>query len=66
MSKFKWLFLIAVCVITFAACGSDTVTLHCDGENCDNTVEVKVKKENTPDESWIIFCADCEEKVLSD
>ena len=44
MKKIYLLFLIAVLMISMTACKKETVILHCDGENCSNTVEVEVKK----------------------
>ena len=59
-------FLVLILLLSLVACKSETVTLHCDGENCDNTVEVKVENDSVPDESWIIFCQDCADNVLND
>ena len=55
-----------ILTISLAACKTETVTLHCDGENCENTVEVEVEKGSKPDESWIVFCQDCADNVLDD
>ncbi len=66
MRKICMFFLVLILLLSLVACKSETVTLHCDGENCDNTVEVKVEKDNVPDESWIIFCQDCADNVLDD
>lgn len=66
MKKICLLFLVLVLAISLAACKTETVTLHCDGENCENTVEMEVEKGNTPDESWIVFCQDCADNVLDD
>ncbi|MBQ3604461.1 MAG: hypothetical protein IJA02_11530 [Clostridia bacterium] len=66
MRRICLLFLVLIFLLSLVACKSETVTLHCDRENCDNTVEVKVEKDNVPDESWIIFCQDCADNVLDD
>ena len=66
MKKIYLLFLIAVLMLSMTACKKDTVILHCDGENCSNTVEVEVKKDETPDEDWVVFCQDCADNVLDD
>ena len=62
MRKIYLMFLFVALVLCLTACG-ETVTLHCDGENCDNTVEVKVEKDKSPDESWVVFCEDCAEAM---
>ena len=66
MRKICALFLVLILLLSLVACKSETVTLHCDGENCDNSVEVKVENDSVPDESWIIFCQDCADNVLND
>ena len=66
MKKVLVFLLIAVLMLSLAACKTETVTLHCDGENCENSVEVEVKNGNTPDESWVVFCQDCADNVLDD
>lgn len=66
MRKIYLLLLTVVLMLGLVACKKETVTLHCDGENCQNTVEVEVGKDGTPDESWIVFCQDCADSVLDD
>ena len=66
MRKIYLLLLIVVLVLGLAACKTETVTLKCDGEDCQNTVEVEVGKNGTPDESWVVFCQDCADNVLDD
>lgn len=66
MKKICVIFLIVVLILSLAACKTETVTLHCDGENCENTVEVEVKNGNTPDEGWVVFCQNCADNVLDD
>ena len=66
MKKICFLLLIAVLVCSMTACAAGTVTLHCDGENCANTVEVEYEGDNKPDEQWIIFCETCAKNVLED
>ena len=58
--------LVVVFMLSLTACGNDTVTLHCDGENCSNTVEVEVTKDETPNEDWVVFCRDCTNNSLAD
>lgn len=66
MKRVWLLFMIVILLFSLVACKTETVTLNCDGENCNNTVEVKVDKDNTPDESWVVFCQDCADNVLND
>lgn len=66
MKKFSLLVLIVLFLVSLIACKSETVTLHCDGENCTNSVEIKISKDGTPDESWIIFCETCANEQLDD
>lgn len=66
MRKFCVLFLIAVMAMSMMACTSEKVTLHCDGENCNNTVELDAGYKGAPDESWIVFCQECADNKLSD
>ena len=66
MRRTTLLLLVLALMFCMAACNPETVTLQCDGENCENTVEVRVEKDRTPDESWVIFCQDCADKVLKD
>lgn len=60
------LFLILICMFSLTACKKETVMLCCDGDNCQNTVEVKVEKKRIPDESWVVFCQECADNVLGD
>ena len=66
MKKTGMLFLLIALILCLVACENEIVTLHCDGENCGNTVEVEVTRENIPDESWVVFCQNCAETVLND
>lgn len=66
MRKICLLLLVVLLVLSLAACKTETVTLKCDGEDCQNTVEVEVGKDSTPDESWVVFCQDCADNVLDD
>ena len=66
MRKIYLLLFVAALMLSLVACKSETVTLRCDGESCQNIVEVKIGKDTTPDDSWIIFCQDCADKVLAD
>ena len=66
MKKICMLVLMFVFILNFSACNSETVTLHCDGEDCENTVDVEVEGDNVPDESWVVFCQNCADDVLDD
>lgn len=66
MKKIFLLFIITVLAFGITACKKKTVILQCDGENCTNTVEVEVKKDETPDEDWVVFCQECADNVLDD
>ena len=66
MRKIILLLLILAFALGLTACNPETVTLHCDGENCENTVEVRVEGKKAPDESWVVFCQDCANNVLQD
>ena len=62
MKKIVAIVLVVLLLIGMVACGEEKPTLHCDGDGCDNTV---VGKEGM-DESWVVFCEDCEKNVLAD
>lgn len=66
MRKLICVILLSFFLVVVVGCGSETVNLHCDSDNCDNTVTVKVKKDEKPDESWVVFCEDCSKGVLAD
>lgn len=59
MKKMLILFLTALLALALVGC-KKTVTLHCDG--CGKEVQADGKM----DESWIIFCKDCEPAVDMD
>lgn len=63
MKKIVLVLLIVVTTIFSVACSATTVKLHCDGEGCENTVEVDEEDAN---ESWVIFCKDCKKNTLDD
>lgn len=50
--------LLAASVLLLAACGK-TKTVTCD--NCGKTVRIAANSEM--DDSWIIFCSDCEKTL---
>ena len=52
--------------MSIVACSSEMVTLHCDGDNCENLVEVEISNDTVPDESWIVFCQNCADTMLAD
>ena len=60
-----WFWTVAL-ILSMAACKNETVILHCDGEKCSNTVEVEARKDEIPDEEWVVFCQDCADNVLND
>ena len=66
MKKLYLLLLAVILLLSLVACKSETVKLHCDGENCDNLVEVKVEEDNMPNEDWVVFCQNCAGNVLAD
>ena len=55
MKKLIALSLAAMLILGLTACGK--VTLHCDG--CGKEISAVSKM----DESWIVFCADCEPDI---
>ena len=61
MKKMLCGLLIVSCLFAMTACGA-TKTLHCDG--CGK--EVHVKQSSNMEESWIIYCGDCEEEFFGD
>lgn len=61
MKKIVILFLAAFVLLSLSACGK-TKTLHCD--NCKK--EVTVKEKSNMEESWIIYCDECNEKLFGD
>ena len=60
--------LIFVCLFStcFTACKNEAVMLDCDGENCENSVEVEAMNDEIPDESWVVFCDNCARTTLKD
>ena len=66
MRKIGILVILFALALSLSACNSEKVILHCDGENCENTVEMKANKDAKPDESWIVYCKDCADNVLHD
>lgn len=56
MKKMMIFLLTALLALSLIGC-KKTVTLHCDG--CGKEVQADAKM----DETWIIFCKDCEPKV---
>ena len=55
MKKTLIALLAGLLMLSMAACGS--ATLHCDG--CGKEVSADPKM----DESWIVFCKDCEPEI---
>ena len=58
MKKIIAILLCLLTLLTLAACGNK-VELHCDGEGCENVVYGK----DHMDDSWIIYCKSCSEKL---
>ena len=56
MKRMIALLLASVLALALMACGNK-VTLHCDG--CGKEVSADSKM----DESWIVYCADCEPEL---
>ena len=61
MKKILCSIMVISCIFIMAGC-SATKTLHCD--NCNK--EVKVKENSNMDESWAIFCDECNEELFGD
>lgn len=61
MKKILCVALVIISVFVIAGC-SATKTLHCD--NCDK--EVVVKESSNMDESWDIYCNECNEELFGD
>lgn len=61
MKKFVVFLLIALMLLSLSACGK-TKILHCDG--CKK--EVTVKESSNMEESWIIYCEECNEKFFGE
>ena len=59
MKKIYLLILSVVLLLGLVACEKETVMLQCDGKDCNHKVEVEVKKDETPNEEWVVFCQDC-------
>lgn len=61
MKKVVFVFALMICLLTMVGCTA-TKTLHCD--NCDK--EVKVKKDSNMEESWVVYCDECNEDLFGD
>ena len=57
MKKIIAILLLVVMVLSLAACGKKKISLHCDG--CGKEVTTTANM----DESWTIFCKDCEPSI---
>ena len=66
MKKTICLILVCLFLTCLTACNPEVVVLDCDGENCENSVEVEAMNDEIPDESWVVFCDDCAETTLKD
>ena len=58
----KLLILVLAILLCAAAVGCGTLTLHC--ANCGK--EIKVSKNSGVDESWIVYCDECEKDLSLD
>lgn len=56
MKKFKLLAILAAALLLLPGCGEKTKTVICDG--CG--VEIEIEADSNMDNSWIIYCHDCE------
>ena len=54
MKKIHILLFVLVMLFTVSSCGAEKI-LHCDKCN----TEVKVAADSEMDESWTIYCSDC-------
>lgn len=59
MKKLLVFLLIGLLTLSLMGC-KNTVVLHCDG--CGKEIQADAKM----DESWIVFCKDCEPKLDTD
>lgn len=59
--RILFLTLILALAVTVCACGEEAKTLHCD--NCGKAVTVE--GDSNMDESWSIYCKECDEKLFS-
>ena len=60
MKKITAFILTGLLLLSLTSCA--TKVLHCD--HCGT--EVKVKESSNMEEDWIIYCADCNEKLFGD
>ena len=58
MKKLLIALLIALCLLSLAACGKSRI-VHCDG--CGK--EIKVSANSNMTEDWIILCSECQAKA---
>lgn len=57
--------IFALLMITFLFCGcKEKVELTCD--NCGAKVTSYVDEEKSMDDSWIIYCEECNEELFGD
>ena len=66
MKKIGLIVLVLVLIFSLVGCSGEIVSIHCDTEGCKNMVEVEVKEGKTVDESWVVYCEECADKVLDD
>ena len=61
MKKGLCLLLVAMVLLGLSGCGEPKI-LHCD--SCGQ--EVKVDNDSKMEEEWIVYCEECNEKLLGD
>ena len=61
MKKYVLALIVLLVAITLGACG-EKVMLHCDAEDCTNTIAA----DEGMDESWVVFCESCSDKIKVD
>ena len=66
MKKICLVLLTMILALGLIACETETRTLHCDGAGCDNVIVVKGEDARKFDDSWLIFCKDCEDIISID
>lgn len=61
MKNIRLLALILALLVLLCGCKEDKI-VHCDGCGCEITVE----HDSNMDDSWIIYCHDCEIKFFGE
>ena len=66
MKKFTLAVVALVICLSVIGCGKQKVMVQCDGEDCENMVEVVEKDGVKVDESWVVYCKTCADELLED